>query len=72
MVSYPLTKVLLFGGVGRLIQDNTVIVQEVINMLRRKRKDRNFWMALKREAKKAFDRFEWSFLSQVLKSFGFC
>ncbi|XP_026459304.1 uncharacterized protein LOC113359963 [Papaver somniferum] len=52
---------------GRLISDNTVIAQEIIHSIKKKRGETG-WMDLKLDMSKAFDRLEWSFLIKVLQS----
>ncbi|XP_026460097.1 uncharacterized protein LOC113360875 [Papaver somniferum] len=51
---------------GRLISDNTVIAQEIIHSMKKKRGQIG-WMALKLDMSKAFDRLEWDFLIKVLR-----
>ncbi|XP_026410178.1 uncharacterized protein LOC113305335 [Papaver somniferum] len=55
---------------GRLISDNTVIAQEIIHSMKKKR-GQIVWMGLKLDMSKAFERLEWSFLLKVLNYFGF-
>ncbi|XP_026458780.1 uncharacterized protein LOC113359344 [Papaver somniferum] len=46
---------------GRLINDNTIIVHEVIHSMKRKEGEGG-WLALKLDMSKSFDILEWSFL----------
>ncbi|KAL5555562.1 hypothetical protein UlMin_037798 [Ulmus minor] len=55
---------------GRSIHDNSVMVQEVIHSMRKKRGSGG-WMALKIDLEKAYDRMNWSFIWSVLEAFGF-
>lgn len=43
---------------GRLISDNVMIAYEVMHMLKRKRRGRDVYMALKLDMSKAYDRIE--------------
>ncbi|XP_074346913.1 uncharacterized protein LOC141685724 [Apium graveolens] len=56
---------------GRLISDNVMIAYEVMHMLKRKRRGRDSYMALKLDMSKAYDRIEWSYLNVVLSKMGF-
>ncbi|XP_026399360.1 uncharacterized protein LOC113295226 [Papaver somniferum] len=55
---------------GRLISDNTVIAQEIIHSMKKKRGETG-WLALKLDMSKAFDGIKWSRLLKVLSYFGF-
>ncbi|KAL5569589.1 hypothetical protein UlMin_026164 [Ulmus minor] len=55
---------------GRSIHDNSVIIQEVVHALKRKKGSKG-WMGLKIDLQKAYDRLSWKFLGKVLKAFGF-
>ncbi|KAK3009505.1 hypothetical protein RJ639_013870 [Escallonia herrerae] len=54
----------------RLINDNSIIVQELWHTMRKK-KGKNGLMAIKIDMEKAYDKMEWSFILNVLKNFGF-
>ncbi|KAK2996151.1 hypothetical protein RJ639_029510, partial [Escallonia herrerae] len=54
----------------RLINDNSIIVQELWHTMRKK-KGKNELMAIKIDMEKAYDKMEWSFILNILKNFGF-
>lgn len=56
---------------GRLISDNVMIAYEVMHTLKRKRRGRDVYMALKLDMSKAYDRIEWSYLKAILTKMGF-
>uniref|UniRef100_A0A2N9FAQ7 Reverse transcriptase domain-containing protein n=1 Tax=Fagus sylvatica TaxID=28930 RepID=A0A2N9FAQ7_FAGSY len=55
---------------GRLIQDNSIIVYEVINAMKNS-KGKQGYMALKMDMDKAYDRLEWSILLKIMEKLGF-
>ncbi|KAL5581946.1 hypothetical protein UlMin_014388 [Ulmus minor] len=55
---------------GRSIHDNSVLVQEAIHSMKKK-KGALGWMALKIDLEKAYDRVSWQFIEKVLAAFGF-
>ncbi|KAL5569507.1 hypothetical protein UlMin_026082 [Ulmus minor] len=55
---------------GRSIHNNSVLIQDVIHALKKKRGSQG-WMAMKIDLQKAYDRLSWKFLNSVLTAFGF-
>lgn len=56
---------------GRLISDNVMISYEVMHYLKRKRRGRDGFMALKVDMSKVYDRIERKYLKAILKKMGF-
>ncbi|CAA0841330.1 Uncharacterized mitochondrial protein AtMg01250, partial [Striga hermonthica] len=55
----------------RQLLDNVVIAQEAIHYLNRHRSGTNYFMAIKLDMKKAFDRIEWACIKSVMLKMGF-
>jgi hypothetical protein len=56
---------------GRLISDNTILAYEMSHFMRRKRRGKDVYMALKLDMSKAYDRVEWPFLEGMMQKMGF-
>jgi hypothetical protein len=57
---------------GRLISDNILIAYEITHHMLNKRKGNTGYAAIKLDMSKAYDRVEWSFLTDMMKKLGFC
>ncbi|KAL6205411.1 hypothetical protein ACLB2K_022671 [Fragaria x ananassa] len=56
---------------GRLISDNSLLAFEISHCLKRRKRGKVGYCALKIDMSKAYDRVEWSFLETVLSKLGF-
>ena len=54
----------------RSIHDNILLTHEIMNKFKNM-KEKKFWVALKLDMEKAYDRVEWTFLFDALKQLGF-
>ncbi|KAM6583445.1 hypothetical protein CsatB_010447 [Cannabis sativa] len=52
---------------GRLISDNIMIAYEIMHHLKRKRRGRDDYMALKLDVSKAYDKLEWGYLRAMME-----
>ncbi|KAL5543569.1 hypothetical protein UlMin_007353 [Ulmus minor] len=55
---------------GRSIHDNSILVQEAIHSMKKKKGSLG-WMALKIDLEKAYNRVSWQFINEVLLAYGF-
>lgn len=56
-----LQKLLTAFLAGKVMDDNIVIAQETVHMIKTRR-DRQQWLLLKLDMEKAFDHLEWDFV----------
>lgn len=56
---------------GRNITDNILIALEIFDILRKIKRRKKFYGALKIDMTKAYDRIDWKFLKDVLVSMNF-
>jgi hypothetical protein len=56
---------------GRLITDNTLLAYEAIHYLKQAKNCKHGYVGIKLDMAKAYDRIEWSFLEQTLRTMGF-
>jgi hypothetical protein len=56
---------------GRLISDNTILAYEMSHYMRRKKRGKDVYMALKLDMSKAYDRVEWPYLEGIMRKMGF-
>ncbi|XP_004296207.1 PREDICTED: uncharacterized protein LOC101297422 [Fragaria vesca subsp. vesca] len=57
---------------GRLISDNSLLAFEISHCLKKRRRGKVGYGALKLDMNKAYDRVEWRFLEVMLIKLGFC
>ncbi|XP_042939392.1 uncharacterized protein LOC122274417 [Carya illinoinensis] len=57
---------------NRLITDNVIIAFEALHTMKCKLSGKKWYMTLKLDMSKAYDRVEWGFLRVVLHKMGFC
>jgi hypothetical protein len=56
---------------GHLITDKFLIAYESVHAMRRKKKGKNNFCAVKLDMMKAYDRVEWHFLEAIMLRLGF-
>lgn len=56
---------------GRIISDNCLLVHEMMNMVRKRKKGARLDAVFKIDLNKAYDRISWDFLESLLKEMGF-
>ncbi|XP_024196188.1 uncharacterized protein LOC112199393 [Rosa chinensis] len=57
---------------GLLISDNSLIAYEIAHFLKKRRRGKKGFCALKLDMSKAYDKVEWNFLEGVMLKMGFC
>ncbi|XP_065629278.1 uncharacterized protein LOC136067411 [Quercus suber] len=61
----------VFGNVPRLITDNVLVAFEMMHYLEHKKEGKDSSMAIKLDMSKAYDKVEWDFIEQVMRTLGF-
>ncbi|KAF5472052.1 hypothetical protein F2P56_008799 [Juglans regia] len=56
---------------GRLITDNVLVAYEIVDAIRRRKRDKTCCMSIKLDMSKAYDRVEWVFLEKILSKMQF-
>ncbi|KAM2242622.1 hypothetical protein EV1_009536 [Malus domestica] len=56
---------------GRQINDNVLVVHELLHSMQHKNEEDVYYMAMKLDMAKAYDRVEWSFLITMMHKLGF-
>ena len=56
---------------GRLITDNGLIAFDIFHYMKKKTEGQKGYIGMKLDLTKAYDRVEWNFLIDMLKSMGF-
>ncbi|KAF7140294.1 hypothetical protein RHSIM_Rhsim06G0103400 [Rhododendron simsii] len=57
---------------GRQIQDNILVAHEAFHFLKRKRRGKESFAAIKLDLSKGYDRVQWDFLEVVMRKIGLC
>lgn len=56
---------------GRQISDSIMLAHEMIHTTNKKRKSKQYYLALKVDIAKAYDCLEWNFVKMALQKFNF-
>ncbi|XP_043725962.1 uncharacterized protein LOC122672566 [Telopea speciosissima] len=56
---------------NRLISDNVLVAHELFHFIKKKKKGKENFLALKLDMGKAYDRLEWKFIDGMLRKLGF-
>ena len=56
---------------SRLITDNILVAYECFHTIKNKREGKEVLCAIKLDMHKAYDRFEWAFLKEIMLKLGF-